>query len=215
MATIVVTNLSTSAVFLPDFYVTLGASGQKNASVGQTDTFTTTKAEASLSLMTDLMTKVQAGTVSVAVTPSVGEAANPLLVPPNAVQAVDMAAVAATAQEAGTVVIRKVFTAGTPGTPDDVTIYAAAAVPFKMRILDCFVIKTTAIDTKTITLYPQAAAGGTAISSAMTSSGASAQLLRNSLTTASQVIATTDGLFARRSDRGEAGELIILARRES
>ena len=115
---------------------------------------------------------------------------------------------ATTAAEAGIpFVLRSIFTAGTPGTAGDISIYTANA-PFKFRVVDAFCIVTTGIAAKYITLRTATAAGGTAVTSAM-SAATSGSLVRNALTTASQTIAAGGSLVIRLDDIGLAGEVFV------
>lgn len=103
-------------------------------------------------------------------------------------------------------VIRVAFTALAAGTADDVTIYNATA-PFAFRIVDCFALISTAILATTVTLRSASGGGGSALSSALSS--AATGTARNN-DTATRTVASGGSLFLRRSDRGVAGEIVII-----
>ena len=126
-----------------------------------------------------------------------------------------MAPVAATDVASGLVLFHKAFTAGGGGSPDDVTVIAANALPFKFRVVDAWAAIGTGIGASTLNVYTRAAGAGTLLAGPIDS--ASAQLARMTGPTASVVAtpASTEGVFVRRSDDGVAGEVFILVRRES
>src|SRR5690606_29894894 len=92
-------------------------------------------------------------------------------------------------------VVYAAFTAGTPGTADDVTIFPGA-LPVAFRILDVQVITSTPIATSTITLRTATGGGGSALSSAIPSAAAGTQ--RNN-DTATRTCALGTLCVARRS----------------
>ena len=102
---------------------------------------------------------------------------------------------------------RTTFAAGAAGTADDVTIYNASA-PFAFRIVDAYVLISTAIALSTVQLRDTSGGGGAALSSALTS--ATAGTIRNN-DTATPTVASGGSVFLRRSDRGVAGEVIVVA----
>lgn len=104
-------------------------------------------------------------------------------------------------------VIRKSFSAGVPGSADDVTIYNADA-PFAFRIIDSFALVSTLIALSTLTLRTATAGGGSAVSDVWPSAAIGVQ--RNVLMTASSTIALNGTLVLRRSDIGVAGEVMII-----
>lgn len=106
--------------------------------------------------------------------------------------------------------IRNVFAAGAAGTADDVTIYNGNA-PFAFRIVDCWVQVATAIVATTVQLRTASGGGGTALSSAL-STALTGTVSNND--TASRSVASAGSVFLRRSDRGVAGTILILALRE-
>lgn len=103
--------------------------------------------------------------------------------------------------------IRVSCTAGTPGSADDVTIYNANA-PFAFRILDVIWLDSTAIALSTVQLRDTSGGGGAALSSALTA--AVTGTARNN-DTATRTVAANGSVFLRRSDRGVAGEILIVA----
>lgn len=106
--------------------------------------------------------------------------------------------------------VRTVMSAGAAGTADDVTIYNANA-PFAFRIVGAWLQTATAIGGSTVTLRTASGGGGSALSSAL-SSAATGTVYNND--TASRSVASGGSVFARRSDRGVAGTIIIQALRE-
>ncbi len=107
-------------------------------------------------------------------------------------------------------VIRKSFAAAAAGTADDVTIYSANA-PFAFRILDAFVLVETNIGGSTLTLRSATAGGGSALSDALDS--ATTGVKRNEAITSTPTVAANGTLVVRRSDRGVAGEVVLLIQR--
>jgi hypothetical protein len=109
--------------------------------------------------------------------------------------------------------IRLAFAAGTPGTPDDVTIYSANA-PFAFRVLDSQVLISTLVALATVQLRNATGGGGDAVSDAFVA--ASLGRVRDTavgISNATQTISAGGTLVLRRSDRGVAGEVILLIRR--
>jgi hypothetical protein len=106
-------------------------------------------------------------------------------------------------------VIRVPFTAGTPGTADDVIIYDAAA-PFAFRILDVQVLLVTTISASTAALRSAKAGAGSALSDSFDTHTAAGRLRdTGAVVTATPTVALSGTLVLRRSDRGIAGEVII------
>lgn len=105
------------------------------------------------------------------------------------------------------VVIRKAFVAGTPGTPDDVSIYSADSPA--LRIVDTVVYISTLIALATVTLRDATGGGGNALSDDI--AAGTVGVKRNLLLTATGTVPTNGTLVLRRSDRGVAGEVIIYA----
>lgn len=103
--------------------------------------------------------------------------------------------------------VRVAATAGTPGSADDVTIYSANA-PFAFRILDVLWLDSTAIALSSVQLRDTSGGGGSALSSVLTA--AVTGTARNN-DTATRTVAAASSVFLRRSDRGVAGEIIIIA----
>jgi hypothetical protein len=203
MATITVTNLTPDSVYIGDLYTNIPASGSVVLS----------RPAATLSSMSALMKAVAASQVTVAVVYDAHETASGLLVPPEAVDATDMAAVAATSAAAGAQTIRKAFTAGAGGSPDDVVVYAVNTLPYKMRIMDAYALVSTAVAASTLDVRSAAAGAGTVAASMSAAAAGRAA----STVTASVVLSpgAAVGLFVRRSDSGIAGEVVLSVRRES
>lgn len=204
MAQVTVTNISANPVCINDFYRTLAPS----------ESVTVTRSPADLTALYSLQQAMAANTVSVSITYSSDEVASGLISPPSATQAIDMMPVVATAADAPLITIRKAFVAGTPGTADDVAIFAANALPYKFRVLDAVAYVATAIGGSTLMVYSQAAAAGTKLAE-MDSATTGPHAQQTMTATAVAAPATLEGLFIRRSDRGVAGEVILTVRRES
>jgi hypothetical protein len=202
---LVVTNISSDPVYIRDLYIEIPAG----------ESVTTDRAASDMSGMSGLIEALDAGTVSVSLTPSAAEIASGFLTPPQAVQAVDMAPVAAAEIAAGLVVLRVPLVAGGGGSPDDVTAYAANALPFKFRVLDAWAMISTGVGASTLNAYTQAAAAGTLLAGPIDSALAGIVRMTGPNASALAVPGATEGLFIRRSDDGVAGEVFLLVRRES
>lgn len=109
-------------------------------------------------------------------------------------------------------VLPVVLTAGTPGTADDVTVFAANA-PYGLQIVDVWATVTTGISSKTVTLRSASGGGGSALSAAL-DFGTSSTRVRDSLGSAPSV-AKGGSLYVRRSDRGVAGTVFVLVLKTS
>jgi hypothetical protein len=108
--------------------------------------------------------------------------------------------------------IRKAFTAGVAGTPDDVVIYTANA-PYAFDIVDVTALVSTAIAATTLTLRDTAGGGGAALSDALSS--AATGVKRQQLATGAVAVAKGGTVVIRRSDRGVAGEVLVSILRKS
>jgi len=205
MATIVVTNIVAVPVLINDLYATVPVGGS----------VTTQRSTAQISSMAGLQAAVAAAQVTVAVTLSADEIASGLAVTAGSVQAVDMQPVAATDAVAPTFEIRKSFTAGAAGVVDDIVVYAANALPFKMRVLDVYALVSTAgvAGAKTLTVRDEAAGAGTVV--ATIDDTATGRIAPTAFTASTLLTpGTLKGLFIRRDQRDVAGEVVIVARRE-
>ena len=205
MATIVVTNIDTAPVNINDLYTTIPVGGS----------VTTERSTAQISSMAGLQQAAAASKVTVAVTLSADEIASGLAVTSGSVQAADVQPVAAADAAAATFEIRKSFTALAAGVVDDITIYAANALPFKMRITDVYALISTpgVAGAKTLTVRDQSGGLGTVVA---TIDDTAAGRISPTAFTASTVLTpgTLKGLFIRRDQRDVAGEIVIVARRE-
>lgn len=105
-----------------------------------------------------------------------------------------------------TITVRVPFTAGVAGTADDVTIFATGGIPHKYRVLKTEVLVSTLKAAATVTLYSAIAGGGTQLSTAISVAATGRIIDANAAT---NIVAKTDGIFLRRSDRSCAGEVII------
>jgi hypothetical protein len=103
-------------------------------------------------------------------------------------------------------IIHFTFAAGGGGAADDVTVFSANA-PFNFRILECWLVTTTAVGGSTVQARTATAGGGTALSTAM-SSTATGKTSDNSTTT--PTVAASGSLILRRSDSGVSGEFIAM-----
>ena len=202
---LVVTNISSSPVYIRDLYTEIAVGGS----------VTTTRSGSDLSGMDGLIEALDAGTVSVSITPTAAEIASGFLTPPQAVQAVDMAPVAATEVAAGLVVLRVPLPAGAGGAPDDVVAYVANALPYKFRVLDAWAMIATGVALMSLNVWTRAAGAGTLLAGPI--DAAATQLARITGPTVSAVAipGATEGLFIRRGDSAIAGEVFLLVRRES
>ena len=219
MATLRITNLTTSDYWLNDIYTSIPAS---TAAIPYVDV---SRTPAEISSMDGLQAAVAAGTLSAAVTYSAAELAaidsanQPLasLLVDGAVTDSAIAPVSAAAIAAAPVMFFKAFAAGAAGTADDVTVYAVNTLPYKIRILDARASIATAVGGSTLTV--RSAAGGAGTQAAVVSSAATGIARASALGSANTSVVLTPGasvgLFIRRSDRGVAGELVIMARREA
>jgi hypothetical protein len=197
MATLVVTNLTTSPVYVADLYVTIAASGS----------ITTTRAASDLPRMAGLQSLIQVGTVSASVTFTATEQASGLV----GQGIVAQAATGVSTEE----VVRVPLTAGTPGTADDVTVYALGKLPAaKLRVMEAYALISTNIAASTLQI--RSATGGLGTLCGEISSAALGHADLDTTVTASQVLTNgaSVGLFIRRSDRGVAGEVFITLRPE-
>ncbi len=105
-------------------------------------------------------------------------------------------------------VLRKAYPAATAGTADDVTVLLAA--PFDFLLLDVWVRTSTAIGGSTVTLRSATGGGGTALTTDIDT--AALGVTRNNANQPHSVAAGSN-LYLRRSDRGVAGAVVILAYR--
>lgn len=110
-------------------------------------------------------------------------------------------------------VMRVAMTAGTPGTADDVTVFSLA-VPFRMRLLDAWAVISTAIGATTLSIRDTAAGAGTLMVPAIASAAAGLNRAAGTTPTVTSQVAENGSLFIRRSDRGVAGTVFIMAVKE-
>lgn len=204
MATLRITNVDSSELFLSDIYSTIAVGKYVDVTRDASD----------IPRMQSLASAIADGKATLAVTYSADELASGIMAPPAAIGAADMAPVASTDKASGLVLIRIPMTALAAGTADDVTGYAVNTLPFKFRVCDAWAHVSANIAASTLSVRTQAAGAGTLLA---TLSGNATG--RNSMTapTASAVATpgATEGLFVRRSDRAVAGEVMLLCRVES
>lgn len=204
MASVLITNLATVPTHIGDLYKTLAA--------GESVTITRTPAQ--ITSMSSLQAAIVAGTVSAVVTASADELGSGLAQMPNSIGADDMAQVASTDVAAGIISLRKALVAGIGGAADDVVMYAANTLPYKIRILTAEAHISTSPGASNVTLYDQAAGAGTVLGTF--NSGTTG--IKPSTAPTSSVVVTPGaliGIFCRRSDNTIAGEVVLTARRES
>jgi len=202
---IVVTNISTAPVYIRDFYTEIPVGGS----------VTTERSGSDLSDMEGLIAALDAGTVTVSITPTAAEIASGFLTPPQAVQAVDMAPVAAADVAAGLIVLRVPLVAAVAGAPDDVSVYPANSLPFKFRVIDAWALISTGVALSNLNVYTRAAGAGTLLAGPLDATAAHIARISGPTTSALAIPGATEGLFVRRDDRSIAGEIFLLVRRES
>lgn len=200
---VVITNLTSSPVYIGDIYT----------SVQVGIPLTITRSGSDLNGMAALMAAIADGSVSVAITPTAAELASGLLAPPEAVEAVDMAPVAAAGIASGCVLFRAELPVGVGGA-DDVPLFAAGALPFKFRVVDSWLFVSTA-KAGSATLRDEPAGAGTAVSVGDTTATGRAVCAPTSDASTVLTPGATKGLFARRTDDTMIGEVFVLVRRES
>lgn len=215
MASVLVTNTTSESVLLSEFYITLGPVGQTDPLTQQVDNATIVMPIADFANKIELQGLIADGTVTAVVTPDADEENSDLITAPLSVSAESVVEVAAADAASPLLVIRKAFTAAAAGTADDVTIFAANALPFKFRILDSWVFISTAIAMTSAVLRDQAAGAGTAAATLSTASTGRAAGAPTSDASTVFTPGSTKGLFLRRGDRGVAGEVFVLVRKES
>ena len=203
MASVTITNLSaTEPLLIQDLYT----------SILPASSVIVQRSASQISSMTALQSAISAGLAAVSVTLSADEIASGLAQAAGTVQALDLAPVDATDVAAPLVVLRKSFAVVAGGAADDVVIFAASTVPYKMRILDVFALVSTQGNTGAFELRTAVGGAGTLVAS-VTNSGTGRLAMA---ATASAVVATTDALTIRRTTNSNSvGELVILARREN
>lgn len=216
MATLRITNLTTSPYWLNDIYTSVPAS------TAQFPYVEVQRTPAEISSMDGLQAAVAAGTLSSSVTYSAAELAaidssnQPLasVLVDGSVTDAALAPVAAAAVAAPLVTFHKAFAAGAGGA-DDVEVYAVNTLPYAVRVLDAFaLISTAGAGGSTLSVRSAAAGGGTL---AATVSSAATGMARMTGPNASVVLTpgAMVGLFVRRSDSTAVGEITIVARREA
>jgi hypothetical protein len=206
MATIVLTNITNpkEKVLIQDLY----------AKVPDVAPFTLTfsRPMGALSAMPSLQAALDAGQVTMAITPTAAELGSGLLSPPNVVGADDIQAVPAAQVGAP----YQSFYVNCPvggGGADDVTMFAVNTLPYKIRVLDAVCMISTAA-AGSWTVRTAAAGAGTALA---TFSSASTGRVVSTAPTATTVVSpgATVGIFVRRTDSTTVGEVMLLVRRES
>lgn len=109
------------------------------------------------------------------------------------------------------IAIRKVYSAGSAGVADDITVFATLAQ--KVRVLSATLFASTAGSAAdTVTLRDAASAGGNALFPALTCSVTGVQ--RNA-GTSTRTIAAGGSIYARRTEANTAGEIHVLCQVEA
>jgi hypothetical protein len=202
MAELQITNVSPDSVYLADLYTSIGVGETKTIDRSATD----------LPRMKSLHEAMADGKVTLSVNYSADEVASGLHAPPSTIEAVDIAPVAAATPASALAVIYKALPVGAGGSPDDVEIFPAGSLPFKFRVVDCVLYVSTAVGASTVEIRDEAGGAGNLHASA---SAAATGRNPNAEDQTSEVApAPTKGLFARRSDSGIGGEVVLFVRPE-
>lgn len=205
MATFTITNLTSEEIYLGDLRISVKTTEPRilqNRSTSELADLTTT------------MERFAAGDIAFDVTLSVAEKASGLLLAQNTVNGEDVAEVAAAEVLAVSPTLFKDMAAGGGGSPDDVTIYAAGAVPFKFRVLDAWAWVDSTPGASSVTIRTEAAGAGDVLATFDTGTTG----LKQSTTALGTVVVTPGaaiGVFGRRSDDAIDGRVFLLIRRES
>jgi hypothetical protein len=200
-----VTNISGTTVYIREFYRELEAGASITVERSSTD----------LPGMAGLQKLIAEGKVAYAVTYSADELASGLQSPPQAITSDDMHPVAGTDLTAPVVTFRKTFAAGGGGAADDVTIYAANALPFKFRVLDVVAHIVANVALSTLEIRSRAGGLGTLASTVSSATAGRVNGAAPSNATVALTPGALEGLFIRRSDNAVSGEVIVIARIES
>jgi len=203
MATLTITNLTAEAVYLADLYTEVPANSSIDVQRSASD----------LPRMRALQSAMADGKVSLAVVYSAAELGSGLQAPPDAIEAQDIAPVAAADAFSAGSVIRAALVAGGGGSPDDVEVKAVGQLPFKFRVIDAWAKIVTAVGASTLEVRTQAAGGGTLLASL--DSAATGRADASDTASAVATPGATEGLFIRRSDDAVVGEVFILIRPET
>lgn len=203
MAKLTITNISGSDLHLGDFYLTIPAGASRDVDRAAND----------ISGLPTLQKALADGAATLSVQYTADELASGLLSLPDAVQAEDMAPVAASALPSPAVLLRASIPAGAGGAPDDVALFAVGAVPWKFRILDAWAFVSAGNGVgEAIQLRTALAGGGTLLSTldATNTGRISGAATATGLVTPGGSV----GLIARRSDSAIAAEVCLIVRRE-
>lgn len=204
MATLVITNISGADLLIQDLYTTIAAGGSA----------TVDRAASDIPRMASMIDAVATSKATLSVTYTADEIASGLMSPPQAVEARDLAPVAAAVATGGLAIVRSSFAAGAGGSADDVVVYAANTLPFKFRVVDCWAKVVTNVGGSTLQARTRALGAGTLLGT-MSSATAGHQVQTDVVATAVATPGTLEGLFILRSDSGVAGEVFLLVRPES
>jgi len=202
MATLEITNVVSEEVYLVDLYTSVGVGETKTIERSATD----------LPRMKSLHEAMADGKVTLSVQYSADEVGSGLHAPPATIEAVDIAPVAAGSPAAGLAVFYAPLLAGGGGAPDDVEIFPPASLPFKFRVVDFALYVSAAVGASSVEIRDEAGGAGNKLASA--SAAAVGRIPNAENQTAVATPAATKGLFARRSDSGIGGEVVLFVRPE-
>jgi hypothetical protein len=202
MATLEITNITTEKVYLADLYTSVD--------VGETKTIE--RSAADLPRMKSLHEAMADGNVTLSVQYNNDEVVSGLHAPPSTIEAVDIAPVAAATPAAGLATIYAPLPVGAGGAPDDVEIFPVGSLPFKFRVMDFVLYVSTAVGASSVEVRDEAGGAGNKLASA--SAAATGRIPNAESATAVAAPGATKGLFARRSDSGIGGEVVLFVRPE-
>lgn len=203
MAALLITNLTNDVVNLGDFYTSLAA----NASI------TVNRAPGEISLLTNLMTALADGDVSMSVTYTADEIASGLQAPSKSVESRDIAPNAVALGDGLDPCILVSFDLPVGGGgADELILIAAGALPYKFAVIDVWGKVTTGVAGSWV-LGDEAAGGGQTLG---TVNSASADPRVPSTVPDGPVTVTPGadiGLFLARSDNTAIGSIYALIKR--
>ena len=206
MAAVTITNVTSGDtaedIYIRDLYTTVP--------VGEARTIQRSASE--LPAMRSLQDAVAGGKVTVAVQYTAEELASGFPTAPAAVEAGDLAPVAALVPLGPVAAVYKRFAAGSGGAPDDVEVYPVGAVPFKLRVLDVVAYIQTPVGGAALEVRDAPARGGNLLASV--SAAAAGRIPNAEVATTELSPGETKGLFIHRTDSGVAGELVLTVRPE-
>jgi len=207
MASLTITNLTSTPFFLADIYLSIPA----------LSSVVVERSPAQISSMRSLQNAVSDGVLGTAIAFSEEELASGLASPiaPASVDAADLAPVDGAEVAAAPILFRKAFASGgAPGVLDDVTIFAVNTLPFKVRILDAQALISVPGPGGATLAVRSAAAGNGTLAALLPADAAGVARMEGPNASVVLEPGATVGLFVRR-DRSTVGEIVITARREA